>query len=232
MRASGTLIVADLHLGYGWAQRRKGELGPLADARTVNKLQAVCEELAPTKIVFLGDVVHAPRPCEEERRYIDDVLAAFSKRAALFSVQGNHDRAFAREFPHLPVEVVQRWSEDEVVALHGDKLPAEAPASRTLLMGHLHPSMSVKDVAGAGRRMPVFISTNQAIVLPAFSPFAHGYNLCEGVPEDFLRLMGEGPVVAHVASGKRVVAIGPLQSALQRMYQADVSAPLQFRRWR
>ena len=41
---SRTLLVADLHLGYGWAQRRRGELGPLADFRA-----AIREMLAGQK---------------------------------------------------------------------------------------------------------------------------------------------------------------------------------------
>jgi hypothetical protein len=223
--------VADLHLGYGWAQRRKGELGPLADSHTIAKLEDVIAELLPKRIIFLGDVVHAPRPCEEEKRYIEEVLGKLALDKELFSVRGNHDRAFAREFGHLPVQMVDHWTRDGVLALHGDKLPLELPGTdQVLLLGHLHPSMPVKDVAGAGRRLGVFVSSPQAIVLPAFSPFAQGYNLLEGLPTDFLRFMGEGPVCGHVASGNRVVSIGPLQSALQRMYQADVSAPKVFRR--
>jgi uncharacterized protein len=230
---SQTLVVADLHLGYGWAQRRKGELGPLADSRTIAKLEAVIAELHPIRIVFLGDVVHAPRPCEDEQRYIEDALSKLALDVQLFSVRGNHDRAFAREFAHLPVRMVEDWTEDGVLALHGDRLPVELPdAGDVLLLGHLHPSMPVKDVAGAGRRLPVFVSSTQAVILPAFSPFAHGYNLLEGLPAEFLRLMGEGPILGHVASGTRVVSIGPLESALQRMYRADVSAPKVFRRRR
>lgn len=230
--SSHTLVVADVHLGYGWAQRRKGELGPLADARTLDKLRAVCAELTPRRILFLGDLVHAPRPCEDERHYIETVLNSLCSDAELISVQGNHDRAFAREFAHLPVTVVREWREDGIAAVHGDKQPSVTEADRMLLLGHLHPSMPVKDVAGAGRRLPIFLASPRAILLPAFSPFAHGYNLLDGLPQEFTQWMGDGPVLGFVASGTRVAAIGPYAAAIQRMYEADVSAAVVFRRRR
>jgi putative SbcD/Mre11-related phosphoesterase len=229
---SKTLIIADLHLGYSWAQRRKGELGPIADKETAEKLSAVCGELQPTRIVFLGDAVHAPRPGTDERQVIENVLNTLCAQAELISVRGNHDRAFAREFRHLPIEMVDFWEDQHFIAMHGDRLPNEPLRNGTLLLGHLHPSMPVKDVAGAGMRLPVFLSTPQCIVLPAFSPFARGYSLLDGLPDEFARLMGQFPVQAHIASGTRVVAIGPLESALERMYHADISAPSVFRRRR
>ncbi len=228
--SSRTLVIADLHLGYGWAQRRKGELGPLADELTVEKLKTVCSHFGPQRVVFLGDVVHAPRPCPEERTYIETVLNGLSADLELVSVQGNHDRAFAREFHTLPVQVVREWRDSGLAAVHGDKPPAVAEANGILLLGHLHPSMPVKDVAGAGRRLPLFLAGTSAILLPAFSPFALGYNLLEGLPQEFARLMGEGPVLGFIASGTRVVPIGPFEEAIRRMYQADVSAPEVFRR--
>src|ERR1700685_4287556 len=78
---SHTAVIADAHLGYSWAQRRRGELGPLADGRTREKLVRLCDELEPQRIVFLGDLVHAPRPCQPERQWIEEAITDLSKRA-------------------------------------------------------------------------------------------------------------------------------------------------------
>jgi uncharacterized protein len=230
--ASETLVVADLHLGYTWAQRRKGELGPIADLKTAEKLSSVCRSLTPKRVVLLGDAVHAPQPGSQERQIIQDVLNRLCDTVELISVRGNHDRALARDFDGLPLRIVEAWSEGQITALHGDRLPGERTPGHTLLLGHLHPSMPVKDAAGAGRRLPVFLATPDCIVLPAFSPFAHGYNLLDGLPVEFVSLMGESPVMTYVASGTRVVAVGPLGNALERMYEADVGKPAVFRRRR
>jgi metallophosphoesterase superfamily enzyme len=88
----------------------------------------------------------------------------------------------------------------------------------------------VKDVSGAGQRLPVFLSTKAGVIMPAFSPFAAGYNLLDGLPEEFARLMGDEAPIAHVATGTRVVSVGPIASVIERMYQADVGKPAVFRR--
>lgn len=230
--ATQTAVVADVHLGYSWAQRRRGELGPLADSRTRDKLLALCDELTPKEIVFLGDLVHAPRPCAPEREWIEETLTLLSERAELVATRGNHDRAFAREFGHLPVRCVESWSAERLTAAHGDRFTFALPENHTLLLGHLHPCLSVKDASGAGRKLPVFLVTTACIILPAFSPFARGYDLVCGIPEGLHTCFGNCEVQAFAATGKRVVALGPLHRAVERMFEADVSAPERFRKTR
>ncbi len=216
---SKTAIVADLHLGFSYAQRRRGELGPLADSRARDKLFHLCDDLQPREFVFLGDLVHAPRPCAPEREWIEDTLNQLSQRAQLVAVRGNHDRAFAREFAGLNVRTVESWSNESIVAIHGDRLPPTAPANRTLIVGHLHPSLPVKDAAGASRKLPVFLVTAGCIVLPAFSPFAGGYNVASGVPEELLTCFGNGEIATYAVTGTRVAALGPLHRAIASVSQ-------------
>src|SRR5690349_15863646 len=79
--ASRTVMVADAHLGYGWAQRRRGELGPVGDGAIGERLLAVVDELEPRTVVFLGDVVHAPRPVTEERVLITRAFEQLAEKA-------------------------------------------------------------------------------------------------------------------------------------------------------
>jgi putative SbcD/Mre11-related phosphoesterase len=225
-----TAIIADVHLGYSWAQRRRGELGPLADSRARQKLLDLCNEIQPKRIVFLGDLVHAPRPCEPERMWVEETLNELSSHAELTAVRGNHDRAFAREFGHLKVRCIETWSCNGVTAAHGDRLAFTLPENHTLVLGHLHPCLGVKDASGAGRKLPLFLVTQCCIVLPAFSPFARGYDLICGIPDELSSLFGTSPVQAYATTGKRVVALGPLDRAIERMFDANVSAPERFRK--
>ncbi len=227
---SRTAIIADVHLGYSWAQRRRGELGPLADFRTREKLLALVDNLQPGRIVFLGDLVHAPRPCAAERECIENTLIELSQRAALIAVRGNHDRAFAREFGHLPVEQREHWSNESVTAVHGDRLQlAPIVESHALVVGHLHPCLAIRDASGAAQKLPVFLASRSCLVLPAFSPFARGYEITSGLPEDLLACFQAEPVEVFATTRTRVVRLGPLHSAVERMWEADVSAPERFR---
>lgn len=224
-----TAIVADVHLGYSWAQRRHGELGPLADSRAREKLFAMCDELAPQQIVFLGDLVHAPRPCRPEREWVEETITALSSRAELIEVRGNHDRAFAREFGHLKIRCKESWSANGLAAVHGDRTDVACPEHNTLLLGHLHPCLGVKDVSGAGRKLPLFLVTPACVVLPAFSPFSRGYDLVCGIPEELQAFFGDAEVQAYAATAKRIVPLGPLYRAIEKMFEANVSAPERFR---
>jgi len=161
-----TALFADLHLGYAWAQRRRGQLGPVADGGAVEKFLATLAELSPKRVVLLGDVYHAPRPSEAERDQVERALDAV--RGELVIVRGNHDRALLRDFGKAPVP---EWRAGGIVAVHGDRLPE---TEDFLVMGHLHPVVKVRDAAGASRRVPVFWVKDRQAVLPAFTPFSSG----------------------------------------------------------
>jgi putative SbcD/Mre11-related phosphoesterase len=228
---SRTLLVADVHLGYSWAQRRRGELGPLADAVAKDKLLKLAKELNPFQIVFLGDLVHAPRPCAPEREWIEALLTELSANTQIIAVRGNHDRAFAREFGHLPLTTVETWTAPGILALHGDRLAhAPIPESALLILGHLHPSLSLHDAAGAKQRIPLFLVTPHCIVLPAFSPFARGFDVSSGLPSELAAIFRNTEIQAFAATQTRVAPLGPLRQAIDRMRDSTPTTPGHFRR--
>jgi putative SbcD/Mre11-related phosphoesterase len=207
---SQTAIIADLHLGYSWAQRRRGELGPLVDARTREKLLACKEELRPERFVFLGDIVHAPHSCEPEREWIIETLRQLSRHAELIAVRGNHDRQFAAEYADLKLTHVETWSYQSLTAIHGDHFDFAWPEGHTLVLGHLHPALTIRDASGAGQKLPVFLANSHCVLLPAFSPFARGYNVTCGLPVELGKCFGKESICVYVTSGKRVVRLGLL----------------------
>ena len=225
-----TAIIADLHLGYSWAQRRRGELGPLADHRTCEKLLALRDELQPRRLVFLGDIVHAPRSCTPERESIEEVLGLLGQSAQLVAVRGNHDRRFATEFGHLQFETVDAWAHGRFTMVHGDRWNFAWPEHHTLVIGHVHPSLAVRDASGAGHRVPIFLVSEQCIILPAFSPFARGYDVAGGLPSEVSDRFGGCAAKAYAATGQRVVSLGTLTSAIETMSIHDTSSAAQFRR--
>lgn len=181
-----TAIIADLHLGYAWAQRRRGELGPISDGGVAEKLRVTLDELQPQRVVLLGDIYHAPKPSPSERKLIEDALALIT--GELIIVRGNHDRSILRDFGKAPVP---DWRAPGLIAVHGDRLPE---TNEFLIMGHLHPIARFRDAAGVTRRVPVFAMNSRCCVLPAFSPFAAGGDV-RGYPRLF------------AATGKRVVEL-------------------------
>ncbi|MBV8829029.1 MAG: metallophosphoesterase [Acidobacteriaceae bacterium] len=228
--AERTAVIADAHLGYSWAQRRRGELGPIADSRALAKLRAVRDQLAPARFLFLGDLVHAPRPCAPEREWIESTLLELARDAEVIAVRGNHDRAFARDFGHLPIHHCQTWTNGHITAAHGDKLAFAWPEGETVLLGHLHPVISVQDASGAAHKLPAFLVGTRCILLPAFSPFARGYDVGSGLPAELANCFNGSEIQVFAASGKRVAALGTLQRALEIVWAENANAAFRFRR--
>lgn len=198
-----TLLIADAHLGYGWALRRRGQLGPTVDGGIEERLHRVIEEYSPKEALFLGDTVHAPKPAPLERQFIEEALGKLLERCALRIVEGNHDRAFHRDFGHLPIPIDKQWRHGETLALHGDKLRVELPEAGFYVIGHYHPAVGLRDSAGAVRRTPAFCVSDQAVLLPAFSPFAAGLDLTRSrLPKEAADLLGDFRVLP--ATGTRI----------------------------
>ncbi len=198
-----TALLADAHLGYGWAQRRRGELGPVADEAASDKVLQLADELEPEQLVFLGDLVHAPKPAPRERLLVESTLGRLSERAGLTLVVGNHDRGFVRDFALAKLRVQPSWCWQDAVALHGDKVPAPEQG-RYLVLGHFHPSLVIEDNAGAKQRVPVFVQSERCLVLPAFSPYAAGWDLRRGIPPALQPLLTGARRRLIATSGKRL----------------------------
>lgn len=218
LAASATLVVADAHIGYGWAQRRRGQLGPTADGGIGERLEAAIAHFAPQELLFLGDTVHAPAPGTQERALIETLLTRLLERCALRVVEGNHDRAFRRDFGHLPIAVDKQWRQGGMLALHGDRLHLELPEADYYLIGHYHPAVGLRDAAGAVRRAAAFCVGPKAILLPAFSPFAAGLDLTMGkLPKEAAELLGDFRVLP--VTGTRIAEL-PLAMLRARRMEA------------
>jgi uncharacterized protein len=197
-----TIIIADAHLGYGWAQRRRGELGPVIDDVTPRRIVSLLDELHPRRVVFLGDIVHAPKPAPDERELVSAILRRTAERAELVLVRGNHDRGFERDFAG---SLVEHWEAPGLLAVHGDRLPAHSRL-RHIVAGHWHPAWKIRDAAGVRHRLPVFASNVEVTILPAFSPFAAGMDLSKGLPEAWRQEDG-GRMRIYAATGRTVTLV-------------------------
>lgn len=169
------LAIADLHLGKGDHFRRAGIALPRGGtALDLQRLDALLEATRATRLLVLGDLLHAA---------VNDApwRAAWSRwragRAALSVelVSGNHDRALRTQ---------SGLAETLGLHVHGALLafapfvfvhdPADAAdAAGYRLGGHLHPVVRLPGVP----RLPAFRFDDTAGVLPAFTAFAGGWRV-------------------------------------------------------
>jgi DNA ligase-associated metallophosphoesterase len=166
--AHRTLLVADLHLGKAVSFRRWGVPVPHGTTgESLERLSALAERLAATRIVFLGDFLHSPRSQASPTLQAALQWRARYPQLELTLVRGNHDLRAGDPPPALGITL-----HDEPLHMGGLALchhPRPRPGAY-VLAGHLHPCT----VIGRGLdsvRLPCFWFGDQVGVLPAFGSF-------------------------------------------------------------
>jgi metallophosphoesterase superfamily enzyme len=80
------------------------------------------------------------------------------------------------------VEIVDRLELHGWTIVHGHRLED----GERFIIGHEHPAIRLRDEVGASVKVPAFLWGEQLIVLPAFSPWAHGNDVTRGPVSPFL----------------------------------------------
>lgn len=207
LASSGTLLVADLHLGRQHAWQAEGR--PIGDAAAAASLDEPLERLARTaratgakRILVLGDLLHAPAGLTTEM--IERVARwRVEVQIPIELVPGNHDRRL-----HL---VVKEWNlrVHETVVVEPPFAfthePASAPgADRAIVVwcGHIHPLVNLR-TRGDSLRLPCFCFGQTTALLPAFSGMSAGATI-RPEPGDRVYAIADDAVVNVTESTPRV----------------------------
>ncbi len=196
-----TLFVADPHFGKAAAFRALGvrvPRGTTGDALT--RLDALVARLAPARIEFLGDFLHA-----REGRNVEtfEALANWRSRHSgigMRLVRGNHDRRAGDPPSEVGIECVDGPISEPPFALahHPTRV-----AGAYVLAGHVHPCAMLVGRARQRERLPCFLVGPGTAVLPAFGEFT---GCAEVTPN-------AGDVVWVIAGGEVLRVSSPTRSA-------------------
>jgi DNA ligase-associated metallophosphoesterase len=170
------LAVADLHLGYAWAQRYNGQMLPLhTQDDLLARLSDLCAVYQPQRLAILGDIVHQAVPVTE---ISDELSALFEKLAAICGLKlilGNHDKKLRKFAKNQNLEFLTHFEAGRFLLTHGNEL-AEVPPKKFVLMGHEHPAISLGDGI-ASAKFACFLVGRSVLILPAFSLWSAGTNI-------------------------------------------------------
>jgi putative SbcD/Mre11-related phosphoesterase len=141
-----------LHIGWEIALAQQGIHLPSQTAKMLQKLLKLIDYCKPTNLLILGDVKHTIAQVElEEWRDIPEFFETLSQRVPNVQVVlGNHDGNLE---PLLPGKI-QLFPQtglviDNVGYFHGNAWPApELLGCRSLVMGHVHPTVAFRDPLG------------------------------------------------------------------------------------
>lgn len=184
----GTLVVADLHVGRGAASNLEIPVGEGTDM--VERLESLCGEYDPEKVVIAGDLLHSfetvPHRVETTLTGLEDV--GQEAGAEIIVTPGNHDTMLdaiwtGSTTPEYGITGTEYGP--ETVICHGHVEP-ETDADRYII-GHDHPTISIE-----GQRLPCLLAADDVyrgadlLILPSFNALVRGVEVNDMRASDFM----------------------------------------------
>jgi len=186
-------IYADLHFGIEYVLASQGiQIPPLQLGEIISRVS----NSTAKKLIIAGDIKHEfgkENPLEKRNvsKFIENMQEKFSE---IIVVRGNHDNFVYYTLKDWGVDLIEYLEIDDTLIIHGHKYPKDISLKsyETIVMGHEHPAIIVRDEFGTSFKIPVHAEVlhpegYMIHVLPATSPLALGtaLNAIMG-PEDFL----------------------------------------------
>jgi len=198
LKEEGAVAISDLHLGFEAALAEQGVSVPRFQRREIlERLARLLDAYDPETVIIAGDFKHEfSKNLSDEWVEIKQVLRFLQQRAEPIVVRGNHDNFLATILGDLRMKLHDRYDLGGCTFVHGHE---EVQALGTIVMGHEHPAVKLRDSLGATVSVPAFLVAERVIVLPAFSPLALGVDVASypylspilnGIDVDEARVIG------------------------------------------
>src|SRR5512139_2721134 len=147
-----TIAIADPHIGWENALQAKGIHVPSQTPKILAKLVALLEEQKPDQLLIIGDVKFTVVAAEPgEWHDIPDFFTELQRHVSEISViRGNHDANLEPLLPEnvklLPASGIVM---EDIGLFHGHKWSSPTLLKcKTLVMGHVHPTVVFRDPSG------------------------------------------------------------------------------------
>ncbi len=176
-----TAVMADFHLGFEDVMASKGLFLPRIQKKYIfSFLESVFEKYSPKRMVIVGDLKHEfSKNMPQEWNEIEEIIDYITANSELILIRGNHDNYLKTILSRRGLELHNHYRIGKFLFIHGDK-KFDLEGDSVVVMGHEHPSVSIRDDVFAVIKMPCFLVSNKIIVLPAVSPYASGNDLTKG----------------------------------------------------
>ncbi|MDD5162681.1 MAG: metallophosphoesterase [Candidatus ainarchaeum sp.] len=187
-----SLVISDLHLGYEEMLNRQGIMMPRINfSEITEKLEKIFLEIFKKKkqakiekIIINGDLKHEfGEISQQEWKETLDMLEFLEKNCSqIILVQGNHDKILGpiAKFKKMRISKEGFFLEkSKILVVHGNEIPKteEFKKSKTIVIGHEHPAISLREAAKT-ETYKCFLKgkfeKKDLIVLPSMSAIAYG----------------------------------------------------------
>lgn len=187
------LVFGDFHIGFEEHIAGNGILPNIQLKEIFNDLESIFgllkgEKIKIKKIVILGDLKHefGGISYAEWRETIKLLDFLIEKCKDIVLIKGNHDNILGPIARKKQIKLKNFYKYKKIVFMHGHKeFKSELKKSRILILGHLHPAISLKDKYKKEKYKCFLVGKwreKQVYVLPSFSEISFGYDL-RSVPD-------------------------------------------------
>ena len=170
------VVLSDLHIGFEEVMAQKGLILPkLQKNRILNILEKNFDKFSPSKILIDGDFKHEfSKNVRQEWREITEIIEFIKSRSELIVVRGNHDNYLKNILARYSITLHNYYRTKDFTFIHGDK---KMDWKGTVIIGHEHPSIKIRDSVGGLLNLPVFLHGKNIIVLPSPSVYSSGSDI-------------------------------------------------------
>lgn len=180
------LVVSDIHLGIEEEYQKRGTLVPKFHLKDlIKRFDYIFSKVNPETILITGDLKHEFGNISEQEwrdllRFFD-YLSKHSKKVIL--LKGNHDPMLGPIAKKRNLEVLKELVVGDVLFIHGDSVPKLNKKIKTIVMGHEHPAITLREKTKS-ERFKCFLKGKYEgrtlIVQPSMNLLVEGTDVSQG----------------------------------------------------
>ena len=184
-----TLVLADLFFGLGAARRKRPDPMPaVAHLEIWERVFSLMDDFAPEQVAILGDLKPSQGTLEGDEA--EEVRTIFRKlkggRRKVIQVVGHPERSSGPALEGTGIQPVEQHRVGPFTLMHRRRIfvyPRHDPPHGFWINGGVHPLFAVPSLGPQGEpdwlRLPAFLYTGFALVLPPFVSYAQGFEVIQ-----------------------------------------------------
>ena len=185
--------IADIHLGLeGTATLDGNYVPPVQFSQTKEDLQNAQRQVESSKILVNGDIKNQfsgtrfteSKEVEKFLRFCEDNFEQ------TILIKGNHDNFLDESLDRFNLELRDQYLSQRTLYVHGHKEIEPENKVKTIVIGHEHPALELKDEVGVTEKIRCLLhgktkNGRNIVVLPAFAKASKGTEI-NNTPESEL----------------------------------------------